>query len=239
MKKENKKILRLVIVLMILSILLTLGLFLLFQGDSPEKKQEAEQSSASDQTAGSDSVNLQPEETADTPQRRIATIVAAMSLEEKVGQLFFTRCPETEALQSIAEYHLGGYILFARDFKEKSPQQVIDEIEAYQQEAEIPLLIGVDEEGGTVNRISLYSQFRAVPFWSPRDLYQKGGLDLIRQDTKEKCDLLTSLGINVNLAPVCDVSTDRESYMYARTFGGDGEETAGYVGNGGKGDERK
>ena len=81
MKKENKKILRLVIVLMILSILLTLGLFLLFQGDSPEKKQEAEQSSASDQTAGSDSVNLQPEETADSPQRRIATIVAAMSLE--------------------------------------------------------------------------------------------------------------------------------------------------------------
>ena len=36
----------------------------------------------------------------------------------------------------------------------------------YQQAAEIPLLIGVDEEGGNVNRVSLYKAFRAAPFHS-------------------------------------------------------------------------
>ena len=41
-----------------------------------------------------------------------------MSLEEKVGQLFFVRVPETEALTDVSTYHLGGYILFSRDMKD-------------------------------------------------------------------------------------------------------------------------
>ena len=97
-------------------------------------------------------------------------ILENMSLEEKVGQMFIVRCPETEAVSKISEYNIGGYILFGRDFKGKTKESITNIIKNYQNEANIPLLIGVDEEGGTVNRVSLYSQFRSKPFKSPQNL---------------------------------------------------------------------
>ena len=156
-------------------------------------------------------------------------ILENMSLEEKVGQMFIVRCPETEAVSKISEYNIGGYILFGRDFKGKTKESITNIIKNYQNEANIPLLIGVDEEGGTVNRVSLYSQFRSEPFKSPQNLYKEGGMDLIKSDTIEKCELLKSLGINVNFAPVCDVSTNSKDYIYKRSFGQNAEMTAGFV----------
>ena len=41
-----------------------------------------------------------------------------MSVEEKVGQMFFVRCPETDQAAKVSQYKLGGYILFGRDFKD-------------------------------------------------------------------------------------------------------------------------
>ena len=152
-----------------------------------------------------------------------------MTLEEKVGQMFIARCPEEDAAQLAAEYHLGGYILFGRDFTGKTKAQVIGTIQSYQDSVEIPLLIGVDEEGGTVNRVSLNSHLRAVPFWSPQELYAEGGFDLIRSDALEKCQLLSSLGINLNFAPVCDVSQNPDDFIYERSFGQDAQHTAEYV----------
>lgn len=157
------------------------------------------------------------------------SILDNMTLEEKVGQMFIARCPEADAAQKAADYHLGGYILFGRDFEGKNKTQVIQTIQSYQDEAKIPLLIGVDEEGGSVNRVSRNPELRAVPFWSPQDLYAEGGFDLIRSDTEEKCELLKSLGINLNFAPVCDVSTDPSDFMYSRAFGKDAAQTAQYV----------
>lgn len=48
-------------------------------------------------------------------------------------------------------------------------------------------------------------------------------------DTKEKSDLLLRLGINVNLAPVCDVSTNSNDFIYKRSFGKDEKATSHYV----------
>ena len=47
-----------------------------------------------------------------TPDERINDIIADMSIEEKVGQLFFVRCPETGAAEDVETYHLGGLLLF-------------------------------------------------------------------------------------------------------------------------------
>ena len=79
-------------------------------------------------------------------------ILNGMTLEEKVGQMFIVRCPEEDAAAKAEQYHLGGYILFARDFEDKTPETVREAIEAYQRVSELPMLIGVDEEGGTVTR---------------------------------------------------------------------------------------
>ena len=51
----------------------------------------------------------------------------------------------------------------------------------------------------------------------------------LRSDTQEKGQLLQSLGINLNFAPVCDVSQDPQDFIYARSFGQDAEQTAEYV----------
>ncbi len=161
--------------------------------------------------------------------RQAEEILNEMTMEEKVGQMFIARCPKTDAVQKATEYHLGGYILFGRDFSEKTKDEVTQTIKSYQEAVEIPLLIGVDEEGGTVNRVSINSNMRAVPFESPQELYEKGSYDLIHRDTQEKCELLRSLGINLNFAPVCDVSQNPDDFIYKRSFGQDVKHTAEYV----------
>lgn len=164
-----------------------------------------------------------------TKEEKAQEILSDMTLEEKVGQMFFVRCIKEQALEDIETYHLGGYILFGDDFKEKTKNDIKTTLSGYQKKTKIPLLIGVDEEGGTVNRISRYPAFRKFPFKSPQDLYKEGGFDLITSDTKEKATLLKSLGINVNLAPVCDVSTASKDFINGRSFGKDAEKTSDYV----------
>ena len=102
-------------------------------------------------------------------------------------------------------------------------------MEGYQSAASIPLLLGVDEEGGTVTRISRYSAFRSSPFPSPRTSFAQGGMEQVLAVETEKCQLLRSLGINVNLGPVCDISQDSEAFMYARSLGQDAQTTASFV----------
>lgn len=151
-----------------------------------------------------------------------------MTLEQKLGQLFFVRCPESggEALAA-SDRCPGGFLLFAPDFADRTVQQVIDRISAFQSAAQTPLLIGADEEGGTVVRVSRY--FREEKFPSPRALYQRGGLEAILADTVEKDTFLASFGINVNLAPVADLSTDPADFIYPRALGEDAETTAAYI----------
>ena len=171
----------------------------------------------------------EPVETVDPVGQKAEEILAEMTLEEKVGQMFIARCPEADAASKVTQYHLGGYILFARDFSGKTKEEVTENIQSYQNAAEIPLLIGVDEEGGTVNRVSKNANLRQTPFLSPQDLYTEGGWNLVESDTQEKCRLLHDLGINLNFAPVCDVSQEPQDFIYARSFGQDAEQTAEYV----------
>lgn len=169
------------------------------------------------------------EETPPTLRELAQSYLDGMTLEEKVGQMFFARRPKENAPQDAADYALGGYLLFTRDIRDRTPEEVAQEVTDCQQAASIPLFIGVDEEGGTVVRVSKFSAFRDEPFPSPQELWQQGGLPAVRADTVEKCGLLHSLGINVNFAPVCDVSQNPEDYIYSRTLGQDGEQTAQYV----------
>lgn len=151
-----------------------------------------------------------------------------MTLEEKVGQMFLVRCPE-EAIEGIKEYKIGGYVLFSEDFKGETKDSLVKKLEGYQEASKVPLLFAVDEEGGTVVRVSSYPAFRETPFSAPRKLFEKGGMELIAADAKEKAELLLALGITVNLAPVCDISKNKSAFMYERSFGEDAKETADYV----------
>lgn len=161
----------------------------------------------------------------------IEELLSTMTVEEKVGQMFFVRCPDTGAVEAVSQYKLGGYILFGRDFKDKTAEQVRNDISSYQSASGVPLLIGTDEEGGTVVRASSNPNLFSHRGLSPQALFAEGGMDSIIQDTRQKSVTLLGLGVNVNLAPVADVSTDPNDFIYDRSFGQDAQATAEYVSN--------
>ena len=166
-------------------------------------------------------------------EKRLQTLLDSMTLEEKVGQLFFVRCPMENAVEDISTYHLGGYLLFSRDFKDGdswlTKEQFLEKIQSYQDAAEIPLFIGSDEEGGTVTRASRNPNLFSETFKSPQAIYSAGGMEALAQDALDKSQALLDLGINVNFAPVCDVSTNPGDFIYDRTLGQDAETTADYI----------
>ncbi|WP_247939654.1 glycoside hydrolase family 3 protein [Streptococcus mitis] len=152
--------------------------------------------------------------------------LATMTLEEKVGQLFWARVPSNHQIEDLQSYHLSGYILFGRDFEGRSLEDIKALTKGYQAAAKVPLLIGSDEEGGTVTRISSILE---TPFQSPRALYQQGGMEAVLSDTKQKAELLKSVGINAGLLPVADLSRNQSAFIYDRTIGQDAQTTASYV----------
>jgi len=162
-------------------------------------------------------------------QKNIDEILNQMTIEEKVGQLFFIKNDGRFDESILAEYPVGGIILFAGDFISETPESLTDKIQRFQDKSAYPLLIGTDEEGGSVVRISKFSALADKQFLSPRSLYASGGYDSIERDTHDKSKLLSSYGINVNFAPVCDVSNDYNDFIYYRSFGRNAEETATYV----------
>ena len=86
-------------------------------------------------------------------------LLASMTLEEKVGQLFFVRVPAESALEDVSQYQFGGYILFGRDFKGLTAEQVRQNIAGWQSAAKVPpCSSGWTRRGGTVVRASSQSQ---------------------------------------------------------------------------------
>ena len=188
----------------------------------------------------------EPEEAPEpTPEEREAALdaklrarIAGMSAEEKVGQLFFVRCPAADAAEKIARYHLGGVLLFTRDYQDDSGEWLskeafiakLDELQdAARGDLGIPLFIGSDEEGGTVTRASRNPNLFPAPSQSPQALFAAGGIGAVVNDAAQKSYLLRELGINVNFAPVCDVAASESDFIYDRTLGQDAETTADCV----------
>ena len=129
--------------------------------------------SPTEETSQEPLVDIQPQEPEAPPEptpeelaaQEVEDLLASLTLEEKVGQLFFVRVPDTDAVSDVSTYHLGGYILFGRDTADKTADALIQTIQSYQDAAAadtgIPLLIGVDEEGGTVVRVSSNPHLRS------------------------------------------------------------------------------
>lgn len=156
-------------------------------------------------------------------------LLSKMTVEEKVGQLFLAHCP-LEGGEELAErLHLGGLLMFAHNFENKDPKSFKEFTSRCQSRAKIPLLIAADEEGGTVVRMSKFPQYRSEPFKSPKDIYAQGGYEAAVNEAKEKADLLLSVGINYNLAPVCDYTDDEEKYIARRSFGISPEACAEFI----------
>ena len=163
-------------------------------------------------------------------------ILLNMTIEEKVGQMFFPRFNNDTKEIDITTKYPGGFVLFAYDFKEDK-NIIINNIEYIQNislnTTKLPLGLAVDEEGGNVNRISIYHRDERFP--SPHNIYKDSGLDGILEIDQEKRELLREFKMNVNLAPVADFSEDPNDYIYSRTLGYSLSKTVDYIKNDVKG----
>lgn len=161
--------------------------------------------------------------------QQAAAKLTTMSGKEKITQLFLVRTPPRKAEKILKKYQLGGYILYKQDVDGETKQSLKKKIAGWKVVSKIMPLVAVDEEGGTVTRISSDSNFRRAPFPSPQELYVQGGLKAIEGCTKEMVQLFEELGVNVNLAPVADISTNPEDFMHKRSFGRDAKTTSAFV----------
>lgn len=188
-----------------------------------------ESSDAQSQTEPSTAPTV-AETTAPTdPYADIDDMVSKMTVEEKVGQLFYVNCRGNDMTDAINNYHIGGVLLFGVDFDGKTKDEVNATVKAMQSASTIPLIIGTDEEGGTVVRASDNTNLRDTPYLSPSDTFANGGWSAIEDDAYDKAEFLLSLGVNVNMAPVCDITSDPDAFMYYRSFSSDADSTSRFV----------
>ena len=155
--------------------------------------------------------------------------LSLLTLDEKIGQLLLVSYPSYNQVEALKKYNFGGYLFFEKDFRYKSltsAKKMISELDGV---SKIPILTAVDEEGGTVVRVSTNRNLAPATFKSPRTLYKQGGFDTIRDDTINKSKVLSDLGINLNLAPVVDIAGNTWDYMYDRSISGDKEVASNYA----------
>ncbi len=170
--------------------------------------------------------------TAATAASRAASLVSAMSLEEKVGQVFMVWFEGPQASEDVVrlirDRHVGGLILYAAAGNIRSPGQVAALTAALQGEAAktphgLGLLIGVDQEGGPVAR--LRQGFTLFPSQMAQAATDRP--DLVRLAAAITGQELLALGINTDFAPVVDVNINPANPIIGiRSFGSDPAATA-------------
>jgi beta-N-acetylhexosaminidase len=141
-----------------------------------------------------------------------------LSIRQKAGRVLFiglpgTRLtPRTRAL--LAEVQPGGVVLFGRNIE--SAEQVALLSAQIRDAVDHEVLIGVDQEGGLVDR------FREIcePAPSAKAVREAGSSELAQKFGELSARVLRLLGLNINFAPVLDLSGDNhENGLRGRTFG--------------------
>lgn len=152
-----------------------------------------------------------------------------MTTEEKIAQTLLVRFPDTNGVNLQQQYQFGGYVFFERDFKNKTVEEIQVMINEVQNVSKIPILTAIDEEGGKVTRLSSNPNVVTTPFKSSQELYADGGFEAIKDDVLNKSKVLKNLGLNLNLAPVLDISVNPSNYIYPRSFGQNANMTSEYA----------
>lgn len=191
--------------------------------------QNSGESSKAETSAGEQNTQANESTAPVDPYADIDLKISRMTVEEKVGQLLYVNCRGNDMTEAINDYHIGGVLLFGVDFDGKTKDEVKADIKAMQATAKIPLIIGTDEEGGTVVRASDNPNLRESAYLSPSETFANGGWSAVEDDAYDKAEFLLSLGVNVNMAPVCDITSDPDSFMYYRSFSSDAASTSRFV----------
>lgn len=156
------------------------------------------------------------------PSAVVTPVDEQVSLDVKIGQMLLLGFRGLEAsddlsiVQDIRAFHLGGVVLFDYDVPLASPVRNIqsaDQVRALiaglQAAATIPLLVSVDQEGGSVSRLK--EAFGFPPTVSARSLGETNDVARTREAAGQMAQTLRDVGFNLNLAPVVDLDINPES----------------------------
>lgn len=184
-----------------------------------------------------------------SPSTAPAGLLGEMTLREKVGQLFLVRLDAldpalsqqtiddadapgvievSEAMAAfLEEYPVGGVVLFGKNITDEV--QLRGLIAGLQQSSPVPVLIGIDEEGGVVARLANSPGFDLPRYESAASMGAQG-TDEVRAMSAEIGAYLAGYGINLDFAPVADVNTNPDNPVIGtRAFSSDPQEAADCV----------
>ena len=154
---------------------------------------------------------------------KIDAILSRMTIDEKLGQMILASIEVSQMNDATREFLCANHIGKCYSVWQKTAQggknlaRLNTEIQAAIQAATgLPALIAIDQEGGCVTRL----RSEATVFPSAMVVARTGDADNAYRVGRIMGDELRALGINVNFAPVCDVSTDPKDFIYDRTLGG-------------------
>ncbi|MGY8782363.1 MAG: glycoside hydrolase family 3 N-terminal domain-containing protein [Fidelibacterota bacterium] len=139
------------------------------------------------------------------------------SIKQEIGQLIIAGFrgtsinKESDIVKFINDYNLGGVILYDEDLEIggsgsrniSSPKQLKKLVAGLQSITEKSLLIAVDQEGGEVERLRKIYGFSGTPSWNQIGLLNSKLMT--KQFAEDMVEDLSSMGINLNFAPVIDL----------------------------------
>jgi beta-N-acetylhexosaminidase len=149
-----------------------------------------------DHSLGKDGIQCANFMNADWHIDPIEKILADMNIREKAGQMILVYNSPYEFLD---KHNIGGVLIMQNMLK--NPDELKKKIHNAQMKMKIPLLVAIDQEGGTVNRMGYMPQWKHTPSAQVMTRWPK---DSIVTYQKRVAKVLNSLGINLNLAPVLD-----------------------------------
>ena len=162
--------------------------------------------------------------------------LSGLTLGQKVGQMFFLcfrkdaaggdiqTCTD-EVKKELRAIRPGGVVLFGENIRDT--EQVRKLIRDVKAECATPPFLGVDQEGGTVQRIKKTDLIPATTIPPMRSVAKKGDAGLARSVGRVIGSELTVFGFNLDFAPDCDVLTDpKNTAIGSRSFSGDAETAA-------------
>jgi len=156
---------------------------------------------------------------------RVRAIVAALSVEQKVGQLMsiaFHGSRITSAVEAmIRQRAVGGLVLRAENAEDATAlAKLASDLQAIARDAKVPpLFLSIDQEGGPVIRVGkgmtiMPGQMALAATPDPVNAVTTSALIAASE--------LRAAGINWNLAPVADVNDEpRNPIIGNRSFGSD------------------
>jgi len=150
--------------------------------------------------------------------KKAETSADAQGIKRKAGRLLFIGLPGTKLTKRtramLGEVQPGGVVLFGRNIK--SAEQVTLLNAQIRDSVDHPVLIGIDQEGGLVDR------FREICEQMPsaKAVREAGSSELAEKFGELSARALRLMGFNINFAPVLDLSGDnQENGLRGRTFG--------------------